>query len=752
MIYSASLGSAVKKSQKDKAHITQIPKICNLMPIEPEVSGMDAVILGPRDVVGVNQAKVQQAIDAHHPDLCIIYIYIKDNDKNLIRCENVKQVKKFDDKAIDAVVQEFLSAHLIRAGKLDVTSQDFRIREGATAAKKKVGAKHSAVEEVEEEEQAGVVVMKGKNIGDADVPQSDNIFGYDENGNPITTPPGEENFTPEFVLPPTDGSVIPGDVAVPGEYVQTPPMPSANVPGSEMTTPGAEMLPLGVVPGTAMYPNADQQPYTTQSVNEYNPSAPIAPVGANIAAIRDFGDFDLLKKAISKDKVIAEVLSENASYKQIEQMLEVLDKNIQTIFLDTSLTPEERYQRLSNAGLQRADFTAQKNEIIITKTKAIFDKTTSIVEEFVTSKVSSMEKALTKITLDKKEFENRSIDIEKLIEERTNMEMDLLRIMRELIDVYKTMDALTTEELTELDKDLPSSNEFVNSVLAPSKELFTPSNTGDLVTSIMESMQSHRATLSGLETKIRTVINVIFSICEQNDMIIQYQANLIRLLKSNKVEDVVVVDTALKGVLRLYVGAEDTGTTATILTQSGLQSRASNTLIVDVSGSGKWEDYGMNPYTWDEFISMRPHEDLCVVTCDASDPEKVHDMIKGIKNSLDHYRYVNIKLDYTQTDVMSQICDDAIVVHFITDCRSSNVRRVSKAVNATWSTNIAKKAILIDPPTNEIPNIITAMGLDILTTKMIPIPHLTQMKGCAITRKHPWENDEVATAFEGAFR
>lgn len=692
MIYAASLGSVVKKSQKDKAFLTSIDRITTQIVLEPDVSGMDAVILGPKDVIGINSAKVQQAINAKHPDVCVIYLYQKDTDKSLITCEYQKQVKRLDDKAIDQAVSEFLGAHLIKTQKIEVQSKDFVINEGATGITEKIVSATEPtpiVEEVEEEEE----------VVELEIPAPE-----------VNVATGEVNLskTESFDID-DEPAPAPAPLNLMEEKPTVPQYPA------EAPRPDAETLEM-------------------------------------IAHIRSYKDFDLLKKQLAKDRIISSVLSENASYVQISQMLDVLDKNIQTIFVDTSLSPEERYKRIQDAGLNRAEFKAQANSMIISKTTSIFDKVTTLVDEYVTSKVNEMEQSLTKITVDKEAITSGSVDIEHLIDERTKMELDLMELMRNVIDVYKTMDALTAEELQQLDTDLPSSNEFVNSALSPSKKLFTPANTGALCTALMSSLQNQRISMSALESRIHSVINVIFAICEQNDTIIQYQANLIKLLKANKVEDIVIVDTMLKGVLRLYVGAEDTGSTATILTQSGIQSRASNTLIVDISNNGKWEDYGITPYSWDDFITMRPHEDLCVVRCDASNPEKVHDMIKGIKESLDHYRYVNVKMDYTQTDCVSQICDDAIAVHFISDCRASNVKKIAQAVSAAWTTNIAKKAILIDAPTEDIPSVVTALGLDAMTTKVVPIPHLTQIKGCALARKRPHLNKTIATAFEEAFR
>lgn len=688
MIYSASLGTAVKKSQKDKAFLSQIDRVISQMTIDPTVSGMDAVILGPKDVMGVNAAKVQAAINSKHKDICVIYIYQKDTEKNLIQCEYSKQVKKFDEKAITDAVTEFLGNHLVKAGKMEVSSKDFTINGPATAITPTV----------------------------PDAP------------NEPTEEPVQEEPQQEFVLPQAKVNVVTGAT----EFVDT----------HKEEEPPQEFVLNEEKPATSV-----PTPAPAIAVPKVSPETQ-----RNLDAISNFHDFDLLKKSLEKDRVIAEVLAENAEFNQVSSMLDVLDANIKSIFLDSSLTAEERYEKIKDTGLQRSAFKGKANDLIIKKTMSIFDKTTSIVDAFVEQKVSSIEASLTKITLDKSVIESGGINIDNLITQRTEMEVELMELMRNVIDTYKSMDTLVADELQQLDTQLPSSSDFINDMLSTQRGIFTPENTGALATAIMESLQNQRITMSAMENRIRAVINLIFKICEQSDEIIKYQANLIKLLKTNKIEDIVTIDTMIKAALRLYVGAEDTGATATILTQSGLQSRTANTLIVDISGNGKWEDYGITVHEWDAFVTEHPHESLCVVRADGSDPEKIHEIVKKLKEALSYYQFINMKVDYSQTDAISQLCDDALVAHIISDCRSSNVKKLRPAVEAIWTKNITKKLVLIDAPTDDIINVAKEIGCDILTTKVVSIPHLTEIKGCAMSRKRPYLNDLIATTFEGAFR
>ncbi|QMV40477.1 hypothetical protein [Cohnella cholangitidis] len=52
MIYGASLGPFVKKALTDKGFQTNINKIIETLPLDPKVSNMDAVVLGPKDMYG----------------------------------------------------------------------------------------------------------------------------------------------------------------------------------------------------------------------------------------------------------------------------------------------------------------------------------------------------------------------------------------------------------------------------------------------------------------------------------------------------------------------------------------------------------------------------------------------------------------------------------------------------------------------------------------------------------------------------
>ncbi|WP_239617465.1 hypothetical protein [Cohnella mopanensis] len=84
MIFGASLGPFVKKALVEKGFQTNINKIIETLPLDPKVSNMDAVVLGPKDMQGTSGKMLQAALNGKHPSVGILYFYQKDKDADLV--------------------------------------------------------------------------------------------------------------------------------------------------------------------------------------------------------------------------------------------------------------------------------------------------------------------------------------------------------------------------------------------------------------------------------------------------------------------------------------------------------------------------------------------------------------------------------------------------------------------------------------------------------------------------------------------
>lgn len=108
MVYVASLSLLAKKALGSKCHQSSINGILDTLSIDPAVSNMDVVLLGPTDLSGPAGKKIPEAVAKRHSGVCVIYLCTNDREAKLFPdAPHVKQVKKIKDTVISEAVTEF---------------------------------------------------------------------------------------------------------------------------------------------------------------------------------------------------------------------------------------------------------------------------------------------------------------------------------------------------------------------------------------------------------------------------------------------------------------------------------------------------------------------------------------------------------------------------------------------------------------------------------------------------------------------
>ncbi|WP_105614136.1 hypothetical protein [Vallitalea okinawensis] len=470
-----------------------------------------------------------------------------------------------------------------------------------------------------------------------------------------------------------------------------------------------------------------------------------------IAKCGEFGDWDLFKRALEKDVLFRELLNENTQYAGVVNMLEVLDRQIANTFKDTSKTAEQKFMEIKEIGLNRSAYKATQNNIIAEKVMAIMTAIVASAEATVDKRVNAIRSALDKMSTSKVMFADQD-KLRSLINERLEIQTQLLELTREIIEVYKSMDATITEIIEDMDEGLPSENPYINEIMKPAKRVFTPQNAANVASKLMSDLQNNRVSMSLLEGKIKNVITLVFKLCEADDSIIDYQQKLITLLSAQRIEDVIIVDSIIKNSLRLFVGPSEVGRTSTALTWGGILSRRQNTLLIDLTGSSKLRDYGVEPVTLDDFLANRVEKQfLCVEGYVGNEIDQLDEIVGELKTRLNYYPYINLILDTSQQSLLDSLTDSALTVHFITDCTPRGIALTRDSISNFKDGNIAKKIVLIDPPIDPI-KLLNDLTVDPLLTKLVTIPHLAQIRACSLKGIAPYDHKEIIDIFEEAFR
>lgn len=699
MIYAASLGIPVKQSMPNKALQSTLPKIISNLNLDPATTTMDVVVLGPKDAIGPKAQSLNHALSHRHPDICVIYIYTKESEEDLIDCENKKRLKKIKAPLVREAISMFLGEHTVRTGKASVQSADFQEVDLV------MPTRSNASDETED-----------TNIG---LPPMPSFEEMNRAAQELETAPGD----------------IIDDIQIPA--MDTIPLP--DLPMEEQASPS--LVPLSTESVTqAAEPVTAPKESQLKKIEDY------------ITNINSYEDWSMFKTLLDKDAIVKRLIEENSEFVGLVNILDVLDNRIQAVFRNPEFTAEQRFEKIKEIGLERAVRKAAENSIYVDKVINIMSAITLSAKRTVESKLASIDTALYKITTDKKAILDSS-NLDKMIEERSKVQFELLSLSRDVVDLYKQMDLLVTDEIRELDSNLPSSNVFINELYRPiGTQIFTPTNTAELTNKLLQALQQNRITASQLEESINAIIQNLFQLCNIDEDIITQQQRTIELLKAHRVEDVVIVDTVLKESLRLYVGADNTGRSATAITWCGIMSRRNNVLLLDLTGRAKFETYGITPIPLSQFMSERIERPF---TCVASDriltPEELQNVVAELKTRLNYYPFINVILAPEDEAGIDQLSEDAKVIHYITDCTTHSIDTMHNTISKHTTSNIARKLITIDAPVSPL-LIAEKLGIDPCTSRIIMLPPIPAIRACAIKADRPYEYEDITHLFEEAFR
>lgn len=700
MIYTASLSLLAKKAYPDRAMQSSINRIMALLNEDPEVSQMEVVVLGPKDVIGPRAAKLNKALEHAHPGVCIVYLYTKSAEENNVDVENRIQVKKLNANSFKEAVDSCIKEHVISTGRATVSSKDFQSPDG------------DMIENFfnEEEEAATPDYVKTDKLTHENTFVDPDMI--DQTANAEVTP------TPDTpVMSTYDPSGI--DVPVP---------------------PSLDEKNLAF--------NTDEQLQQATA----NIPAPAMSLEESLANVKGVEQWDEFISAMQRDSVVKRLIQENSEYSGLIKMIDTLDYEIECVFLDTALTADMKFDKIKELGLKRAACMASTNSITTDKVINIISKITLSAKRTVEQQMTEYNAAISTIVANKKAITDTS-HIAQAMEQRVEIQNKLLMLSRRIVDLYKTMGTLVDDEIMSLDAKLPSSNEYINQFVKPvGTKIFTPVNSADLANKLMKALQNNRLTASSLEASVNELIELMFNLFEKDREIIAYQERALALLRANKIEDIIIADTVLKHCLRLWTGADGTGRSATAITWCGILSRRQNSLLLDLTGKAKFKEYGITPMLLEDFMNSRPEQRfLCVEASEVPTPEQLQDIIDELKTRLNYYPCINVIVDPSDLSGLNQLSVDALTTYYVCDCTSKSMSTMKEVIaNHTYG-NIARRLVLIDPPISPL-SIIDSLEVDPTLFATVTLPSIPEVRACALRHDRPYEYENIVKIFEEAFR
>lgn len=754
MIYSAKLAAPVKKAYGERCYGTNIQKICEQLSLDPEVSGMEACVLCPKDVAGIMRKKVQLAIEDKNPDVCIIYIYNNEKEADLVDTPFKKQVKKTTPDVVKDIVEDCMGNYLLSAKKT-VVSRDAKVTKTINSKPEDVQVTAGGLKGGLFKNKAAAAKKDNQEVGDElkyDV-ALDLWYKIDALGNQVYINKKTGKEMTKMQVEARKTRIKQGSYKLPKtlpEGVRPDPADAENVEIPDDLVVGDIEDEEDDIPVNLGEPKEPEAPVVEEPVKPNLEERVESDFERNLKEVSNFHDWGLFKEAMSKDAAIRQLLEENTTYQGVVQMLSVLDTEIKTTYYDKGLTSQQKFEKVLEIGNKRSTLMATHNDILARKVLDVIDAVTIGARRTVNDLLDEHRKSMEQITVSKEGLFDET-ELHRLVDMRSKAICELLALVKSTIQLYQAMDLEVSDVILDMDKRLPSDNEYINEMVGSAAEVLTPTNSMELARTMMRALQEKREAFVLMEEQVRKVIDSIRELFDRDEAIIQYQQHITQMLKAHRVEDAVIIDSVIKNILNVYIGQRGSGLTATALTWSGCLARRRNTLLIDLSNESKLGDYGEDVVDLDEFMRQRIDRPLCVVAGTVPDVEALSELITELKTRLDYYAHINVILDSTQLEYAKVLAKESLTVNYITNCTKDNMEEMGNVYASVDVNNVAQKVLMVNP-TIDVLKVAEYMNIDVTSTKCVSIPDVPKIKSCGVLQDKPYEYVGVRTVFEEAFK
>lgn len=754
MIYSAKLAAPVKKAYGERCYGTNIQKICEQLSLDPEVSGMEACVLCPKDVAGIMRKKVQLAIEDKNPDVCIIYIYNNEKEADLVDTPFKKQVKKTTPDVVKDIVEDCMGNYLLSAKKT-VVSRDAKVTKTINSKPEDVQVTAGGLKGGLFKNKAAAAKKDNQEVGDElkyDV-ALDLWYKIDALGNQVYINKKTGKEMTKMQVEARKTRIKQGSYKLPKtlpEGVRPDPADAENVEIPDDLVVGDIEDEEDDIPVNLGEPKEPEAPVVEEPVKPNLEERVESDFERNLKEVSNFHDWGLFKEAMSKDAAIRQLLEENTTYQGVVQMLSVLDTEIKTTYYDKGLTSQQKFEKVLEIGNKRSTLMATHNDILARKVLDVIDAVTIGARRTVNDLLDEHRKSMEQITVSKEGLFDET-ELHRLVDMRSKAMCELLALVKSTIQLYQAMDLEVSDVILDMDKRLPSDNEYINEMVGSAAEVLTPTNSMELARTMMRALQEKREAFVLMEEQVRKVIDSIRELFDRDEAIIQYQQHITQMLKAHRVEDAVIIDSVIKNILNVYIGQRGSGLTATTLTWSGCLARRRNTLLIDLSNESKLGDYGEDVVDLDEFMRQRIDRPLCVVAGTVPDVEALSELITELKTRLDYYAHINVILDSTQLEYAKVLAKESLTVNYITNCTKDNMEEMGNVYASVDVNNVAQRVLMVNP-TIDVLKVAEYMNIDVTSTKCVSIPDVPKIKSCGVLQDKPYEYVGVRTVFEEAFK
>jgi len=479
----------------------------------------------------------------------------------------------------------------------------------------------------------------------------------------------------------------------------------------------------------------EDAPAPTQDDNLYQRLEKINDVENNMSEIL---------QSIKKDRVIKDLLNESSEYQSVLLRLGELEKALTRVVLSDDILPSEKYDKILEVCTEKAFYKNMENSLLTNHVKNILNLVSVKTVEYMVTQTDKIAKS-TKNS-HKKDIQSNNKILIDLAEQRLEIQTSLVNKLQALQSIMNGMVNLNLDVREAFLKGYPSNNAYINNVLAPIK--VAPEDLINHTKELLISLREGTIAFSKVEGTIVSLIQALYDYYEVSNDFREVQSKLIEANAVHNIEDIVMIDNALKRSLRIFVGTENSGKTVTALMVGTALQRRGNVLIVDMTKERSLDKYINKSVELSSFNDGLVCNDILYAYNDLTN---FKDILQILTESTGHYRDIILIFDNKHNSkLLKDIHSCSLTLTYVLQPDISQVNAIKKVFAELREPNIARRLVTVDSAI-DAPELFELMSIDIGKCQYTDLPNLKKVKAASLRRYNPGLYPEIRELIEGAF-
>lgn len=456
-------------------------------------------------------------------------------------------------------------------------------------------------------------------------------------------------------------------------------------------------------------------------------------------------DIAVLMRETTAEQLLKDIAHENATFAVIENKLAALKDEINEIMIDGRLPMEERLSKIRSLIYSKKYFALQSNTLIEQYVTQIIEAFTSNTVRLLNDRLKEIDESIKLSTRYGTGTQNFG-RLTGINEERASTIMELNTLKYEVQEIgVRAADIIheTTAEVAAKNQEL-TGNELLDNNIKAHGTFIVDGDSIEILRSILTMADSSTEQFKEAVHCVTAMLESYNKLMQLDKEQIAATNEMVKYMQAHSVEDTVVANTLLKKSLRVFTGAEGVGRTIIPYMLSKRKSKENaNVLLVDLTGTSKLDDYGIDAYTLDEYRANRYEKDFVVVKGTCTSIESAQNLTAILTRAADFYRVINVVLPMDNKDVFDVLAHDVLCINYLTNTKKRNMKEIKDFMADTQYENVAKRLIVNDSSLS-LNDLATYFNLlDRLDCQLLSLPHISQVEICSLNSIDPLTIDFV---------